>query len=134
MTISGVGERRSKMVYNVEKVVIKTLDDDVGWMIARKIGATAAKAVAADQIRQKNELAGFLAAIAMRVSDRADLRQWSTLPKDFQIARTWLPAGQYTLTLQGLNGSGFPTPDLLENIKFSVRPGHKTFLSWRSLR
>ncbi len=134
MTIDGVGDFHSKMVYNVEQVVIKTLDDDVGWMIARKVGATVAKAVVADQIRQKQgELAGFLAAVAMRVSDRADLRQWSTLPKNFQMIRTWLPAGEYTMTLQGTNG-GNPTADRWENVKFTIHPGHKTFLSWRSLR
>jgi hypothetical protein len=134
MTIDGEGSTSSRIVYNLEKTVIKTLNDDIGWAIARKLGSTATKLVVADQIGQKtNPLIGDLAYIFMQASDQADLRQWSTLPKNFQLARAWLPAGAYKVTLQG-EGSGYPTPDRLEQVQFTIRPGHKTFLSWRTLR
>jgi hypothetical protein len=135
LTVDGVGTFQSRMVYNLEKVVIKTLDDDVGWLIARKVGATAAKMIVADQVRQKtNPLLGDLAYIFMSASDQADLRQWSTLPKTFQLARVWLPTGDYKISLQGMTGAGMPSGERLDDVKISVRAGHKTFLSWRSLR
>lgn len=132
-SIQGVGDFNTKICYDMESVVIKTLDLDVGWMITRKIGAVAAKAVAADQIRQKNKALGDLAWIIMRVSDRADLRQWSTLPKNFQMTRVWLPAGQYQVSLRGLDSVNLPTPDVNENLNITIKSGRKTFLNWRTL-
>jgi uncharacterized protein len=134
LDISGVENLRSQMCYDLERVIIRTLDQDVGWMIARKVGATAAKAVVADQIRQKNKGLGDLAWIIMRVSDRADLRQWSLLPRNFQMIRAWLPAGQYQLSLKGLDYRGAVTPDMNNNLSVKVVPRHTSFLSWRTLR
>jgi hypothetical protein len=129
-----LGAEKSQMVYNVEQVAIKTLDADYGWMVARKVGAFAAKEVVADQIRQKNELLGMLAWIGMHASDRADLRQWSTLPQSVQMVRFWASPGTYNLTLQGLDGSGNPTADRKENVPVQVKPGRKSFYFWRTIR
>lgn len=127
-------ELSSKMVYHIEKDVVKTLDDDVAWMIARKVGSTVAKAVVADQIRQKNEALGDLAWIFMRISDRADLRQWSTLPRSIQMIRVWLPKGEYKISLQGYDGSGVPTADQLSPQPIKINASRKTFYNYRSLR
>jgi len=132
--INGAEQVQTQSIYSIEQVAIKTLDDDVGWMIARKIGATAAKAVVADQIRQKNENLGDLAWIIMRLSDRADLRQWSTLPRAIYISRIWLPAGEHEIEIQGYSGVGSPTADRLEPVKIKVSGRQKTFLNWRSFR
>ena len=103
-------------------------------MVARKIGAFAAKEVVADQIRQKNELLGLIAWVGMHASDRADLRQWSTLPQTIQLARFWVPAGSYDLKLQGLDSSGSPTPDHVDKAPLHVKAGQTTFYFWRPLR
>ena len=34
----------------------------------------------------------------MNAADQADLRQWTSLPATFQVARLRLPAGKYTVT------------------------------------
>lgn len=124
---------RTQVVYNIEKVSIETLEKDFGALVARRVGGIAAKAVVADQLRQKNQLLGDLAWIAMNVADRADLRQWSTLPATIQMARIVLPPGQYKVTLQGLDYSGSPTSDSLSDKAIVIRPGQKTFVNWRSL-
>jgi len=132
--ISGAGDHRSRLVYDVEKVAIKTFEADLMWAMARKAAADVAKKVAADQVRQKNEMLGFLTSIALQVSDQADLRQWSTLPKSMQVIRAWLPPGSYKVNLEGLTGYGAPTSDHIENREVNIRPGHPTFLVWRTLR
>lgn len=124
----------TEKVYDVEKVAIKTLNDDYGWLVARRLGAQVAKAAAADQLRRKNELLGGLAWVAMNISDRADLRQWSTLPRTIQMARTYLKGGTYILTAQGLNVSGSVTNDQMSEKTIKIIPGRKTFITWRSLR
>jgi hypothetical protein len=124
----------SAMVYNLEAAAIATLNADYAWMVARKVGAFVAKKVVADQIRQKNEALGLLADIAMQVSDRADLRNWSLLPSTIQVARISVPPGFYRLNLQGLNAGGQETLDRQEVPEIMIRGGQKVFYAWRSLR
>jgi hypothetical protein len=132
VTIDGVKES-TELVYNIERVSIKTLEKDFGSLVARRVGGVAAKAVVADQIRQKNELLGSLTWIAMNLADRADLRQWSTLPQRIQMSRIFLKPGKYKISIQGLNYSGTPTQDVLEEQEIVVKAGRKTFINWRSL-
>ncbi len=124
---------QTQTVYNIERVSIQTLEKDFGALVARRMGGIAAKAIVADQLRQKNELLGNLAWIAMNLSDRADLRQWSTLPETIQMARLPLAPGNYTVTFQGLDISGQPTSDVYSQ-EIVIKPGQKTFVNWRSLR
>ncbi len=133
VAFSRLATTKSESVYDIEKVAIQTLNADYGWMIARKMGAFAAKEIMADQIRQKNELLGLIAWVGMHASDRADLRQWSTLPQTIQLARFWVKPGTYQLNLQGIDISGAPTADSLEHAPVQVRAGRKTFYFWRPL-
>jgi hypothetical protein len=133
VSLDGSNQGDTKIVYNIEKVAITTLEKDYGALVARRVGGLAAKAVVADQIRQKNQLLGMLAWIGMNAADRADLRQWSTLPQTIQMARLRLPAGEYHLKIQGLSGSGGSTQDVLADQVIHIQAGQKTFVSWRSL-
>lgn len=126
--------RISKLVYNVTNAAIQTLNDDFGALVARRVGAFAAKEVAADQIRQKDELLGAIAWVAMHASDRADLRQWSTLPSTIQIIRKPLLAGNYDVSLQGLSDSGAETSDRLPKHSIEIKSGQKKFVIYRSLK
>lgn len=136
--IDGPGKNKDKAttqeIYNLERSAMQTLSADYAWMVARKVGAFVAKEVVADQIRQKDELLGLVAKIAMHVTDRADLRQWSTLPRTFQIARFKVNAGEYKVSAQGMADSSTPTADVFNEQTVKVRPGRISFLTWRSLR
>src|SRR5207244_2780981 len=85
----------SQMISNITEVAIKTLDDQYAGLEAKRVGGIVAKEVVADQIRQKNELLGAVAWVGMHVADQADLRQWTTLPASFQIAKIRLRPGTY---------------------------------------
>lgn len=121
-------------IFSVRDVAIKTLDDQYGALIAKRVAGVAAKAVVADQIRQKNQALGDVAWLVMNLSDRADLRQWSTLPETFQIARAYLKAGKYSVGVKGLSSSGAESGEDMESREVDVRAGRKTFLTWRSFR
>ena len=95
----------SRLVYNVEKAAIDTLEDDYKSLVARRIGAYAAKEVVADQIRQKDKTLGTLAWLVMVASEKADLRQWSLLPKTVQVIRLSLDKSVKKLKLSGLDYS-----------------------------
>lgn len=129
-TVSALSER----VYDVDAAAIKTLQDDYGALAAKRIGSVVAKEVLADQVRQKNELLGFFTAVALHASDRADLRNWSTLPSSIQIIRTYLKPGEHVYSLIGLDSSQQATSDMLVDQKIKIQAGRKSFVVFRSLQ
>ena len=69
----------------------------------------------------------------MQASERADLRQWSTLPQTFQIARIYALPGKYKVRIDGIDYGNNLSHELTER-DVEVKPGKKTFISWRSVR
>lgn len=125
---------QTEPVYSVEKAAIATLNADYNSLVARRVGARVAKSVVADQVRQKNELLGNLALIAMVVSERADLRQWSIFPKTIQIARIPVEAGvTQSFKLTGLD-SGLTQSERLTDLSINLRPGEKKFQIIRTMQ
>lgn len=129
----GKGDAVSNKIFSVQDVAIKTLNDDYARLIATRVGGVVVKAVVADQIAQKNKLLGQIAWIALNATDRADLRQWSTLPESFQIARLPVKAGKYSVSVTGMDGSGNPASEQLPEREVAVQAGRKAFLVWRSV-
>lgn len=127
-------EAPTETIYSVTDVAIKTLDDDYAALIAKRVAGVAAKAVVADQIRQKNELLGAAAWIAMNIADQADLRQWSTLPGTLQIARIYLKPGKYNVSATGMNSAGAATGEAMAPKEIEIKAGQKSFTTWRSFR
>ena len=130
----GNQQKSTSMIYDVQTAAIKTLNEDQGILVAKRVAGLATKAVLADQVRQKDDLLGSLVWIALNVADRADLRQWSTLPQSIQIARVRLEPGMYQADIQGIGSSGQSTGEQLEQKNVPVRAGKKTFIVWRSLK
>lgn len=133
-TVSGVGEHDSRQVYDVERAAIETLQHDYAWLAAKRLGAFATKEIMADQIRQKNELLGSAAWLAMQLSERADLRQWSTLPQTVQLVRVPLKVGTYNVNLQGTAAGGSLSGDGKAFTNVVIKSQRITFLRWRTLK
>lgn len=124
----------SELVYQVDEAARRTLQEDYDILVAKRLGGYVAKEVVADQIRQKDELLGFIAQVAMHASDRADLRQWSFLPETIQVIRLQLPIGEHSIELRGLDGYNSATGELKLFEKVQVSPLRPTFLIWRTVR
>lgn len=123
---------QSQPVYSVEKAAIQTLDADFASLMARRAGSFVAKAVVADQIRQKDKVMGDIAWLVMYASERADLRQWSMLPQTIQVIR-FVPQGNTgTVHLRGLDYSGNVT-ETFEDVEVGQLKKKKIYLV-RSLR
>jgi hypothetical protein len=135
--IKGLNNRMQKSVqsneiYNVSDVAIKTLDDQYAGLIAKRAAGIAAKYVVANQIGKKNELAGAIAWIGLNLADQADLRQWSTLPGAFQVARVKLSPGEYEISATSLDYKGGALSENMPPKKIQIKPHQKTFITWRS--
>jgi hypothetical protein len=121
-------------IFNVTDTAIRTLNDDYARLVGMRLAGIGAKAVIADQIGQKDRTLGAVAWLAMNLADRADVRQWSTLPQSFQIARLPLKAGKYKVNVKGLSYGVTPSGETMPEREVVIRPGKKTFISWRSVR
>lgn len=133
LVVEGQDPEKSQVVTSVQNVAVKTLDDQYAGLIGKRVAGLVAKEVVADQIRQKDELLGAVAWIGLQLADRADLRQWLSLPETFQIARIAVPPGKYKVYAEGLSTSG-ATGEKSEEITVEIKPGKKVFLPWRAVR
>lgn len=131
---AGANYSYTEKVYDVSDAAIRTLLEDQGILLAKRLAGVATKAVLADQIRQKDQLAGDLAYILMRVTERPDLRQWSTLPESIQVVRFYVKPGTYNLRIEGLTSSSTPTGEQKTFESVSIKAQEKKFLVWRSVQ
>jgi hypothetical protein len=94
----------TELVEDVNRIAAKNLDDRKGRVIARTLLRAAAKQIAIegaaaqgdDQTAETIRL--ILNALNLFV-ERADTRSWRTLPGEIHLARGYLPAGLYEVTL-----------------------------------
>lgn len=119
-------------IYNVTDVAVQTLDKAYAGLIAKRIASRVIKHRVASEIGKKNKGLGNLAYLVMSVADQADLRQWSTLPNGFQVARIYLPAGKYKVSIEGLTVSGTPSGESNTPQEIEISPLKKKFINWRS--
>lgn len=134
LIVDGAVEAVTNRIFDVQGIAIKTLEDAYARLVASRVAGVATKAVVANQVGQKDRALGNLVWIALNVADRADLRQWSTLPETFQIARIPVKAGRYKVRAIGLSASGAPTGEEMPEREVEVKPGRKVFVSWRSVQ
>ena len=134
LVVQGGPKDTTQTVYSVQDVAIKTLDDAYAGIIAKRAAGIAAKAVVADQIRQKNEALGALAWITMNVLDQADLRQWGSLPQTFQVAKVRIKPGTYKVQAAGLSPLMKETGEVSDWQEVQVKAGKRKFIFWRSFR
>lgn len=116
--------RGQEILFDVDRVAVASLEDQYASLVARRIGGIIVKNIVAERLRKENQLLGDLALLAMYASDRADLRQWSTLPKAFRVYRLTVPAGEYQLRIDGET----------KKDHLVVKPGAKVFVSHRTFQ
>lgn len=99
---------QTKIVANMDRVIQTEFKKDFQGILTRAIISATAKAVA-QYATQKNEdsssqLASLLVAAYSYATTAADVRIWTTLPKNFQVARLAIPENRkITITPEGLN-------------------------------
>lgn len=126
-------EYKSSFAYSVTEVATKTMNDDFARLVASRVAGVATKAIVANQVGKKNKELGSLLYAGLNLMDRADLRQWSTLPESFRIARIPVSMGKYSVEVRGLNVTNTPNAEKMGPIDITVKPRQKTFLVWRSV-
>lgn len=129
------GERAAgdELVEDVSSIAVKDLRDRYGRVVAKEIARVAAKTVASEQVKQKNEILGFLLNLVNSANEQADLRSWETLPAQFRIARVLVPPDlpfPLSADIYAPDGRKIETVGLGE---WTLRPGETLFLYHRTL-
>ncbi|MEL6431308.1 MAG: hypothetical protein AAFR54_19200 [Planctomycetota bacterium] len=120
----------SDVVEDVAAVAKENLDDRIALIAARSAARGLLKRQLADQMRdnKRGELLGVLADVFTVASERADLRAWRTLPRQWVAARAFVPAGEPTAV--ALSEGGGATVPLGT---FRLEPGETMFVLARAL-
>lgn len=124
----------TEKVFDLQGTAMRTLNEQYGAMVAKRIGGMVAKKIVADRVAKENQGLGALLWIGMNIADQADLRQWATLPEAFHIARIPLPAGKYKVNIEALALGAGPTGENATYEDVIIKSRKKTFLNWRSFR
>ncbi len=131
--LNGAEVARTELLFDVEQAAIENLNQKYAGYIAKRIAGVAAREVLGHELDKQKQGLGSLVKIAMYAASQADLRAWSTLPKDFQAARVQVAPGKYqaSIRLEDNNGELSEERSLGEvEIK---RPAEIALLNYRSL-
>jgi hypothetical protein len=106
------GDQRytTEQVADMDRVIQTEFNKDFKGILTRAIISTTAKAVAQyaleKQGKSSSRVASFLMAAYSYATTAADVRIWTTLPKDFQVARFPMPADGL-ITIEPPGGESF---------------------------
>lgn len=120
---------QTEEIYSVEKVAMETLQKDLAGLVAKRIAGKLVKSAVANRVAEEDELAGALVHLAMEISDRADLRQWSLLPQSIQMARAYVPEGQQKIKIVARTTNGLVLKE--KEWDLDLKAGQKIILPWR---
>jgi hypothetical protein len=101
-------------------------------LLAAEFSRNVARGIAANAADNKSQGLGILVSLLATVADQADVRIWSLLPDNIQVARLRLAPGTYDLTVDLGRGAGGGPARVLKDV--SIEPGRMTFSSmqWAS--
>ncbi|HNY27195.1 MAG TPA: hypothetical protein PKH31_07405 [Candidatus Sumerlaeota bacterium] len=126
LTVEAGGQTAtSTLLGDVEAQAVRSLRDRMPTYVIKMIVRITARTLAENELRKKAQKQGgdagfilaFLFSSAVNIAlEQADLRAWSLLPRDLQVARLRLPAGQTTVRLQ-LDGQANASREVPLNLK-----------------
>jgi len=86
---------KTQLVADMDRVIQTEFNKDFKGILARAIISTTAKAIAQYALEEEGSSASSIASVLVAVysfaTTAADVRIWTTLPKDFQVARIPMP-------------------------------------------
>lgn len=119
-----------ELLEDVNKIAFKSLQQRMDLEFSKALIRVAFKKVTEHQLRKENRALGSVLGVINAATERADTRNWQTLPHSIHYVRVPLQVGQndLTLRLRGPNGS---TDD--HTFTYHVKPGQLLFHTFTSL-
>ncbi len=128
--INGLGQYNLEKAEDVNAIAFKCLKDRMVRELANSIIRLATKKALEEYTRSKDETLGTLLSIANGLTEKADTRNWQTLPHSIYYTRIKLKPGSHKLTLylkSGING------EHKQELDFNVKTGETQFFTFQNL-
>ncbi len=84
---------------NINSIAFKTLEDRFFREMGNSLARLAVKRATEEALRDQSETAGVIASVANAITEKADTRNWQTLPHSIGYARIPLVAGENELQI-----------------------------------
>lgn len=114
---------------DLNAILLKTLEDRMWREMAMGLARLASKKALEAAVKEGDKNIGALVGIINAATEKADTRNWQTLPAEIHYTRLRLQEGKHTLRLrlEGNKGSREIT------VPVEVKKGKTTFVNWRTL-
>ena len=119
-----------QMAENINSIAKSTLQDRLARELAKSIGRLAIKQATQAAVRKENEELGSLVSIINAVTEKADTRNWQSLPHSIYYQKLPLDTGFHQLNLIVNNSN--QTNDTI-NFEVNIQKGKTHFMSFHSL-
>ena len=120
-----------EMSENINEIAFKTLEDRRARELANSLLRLAVKQAAEHQASKQNENFGALLSVLDAVSEKADTRNWQTLPYSISYARVPLKEGKNQVKLKTYSPQKSRSAE--ENLEFKINKGETIFHIFNSL-
>jgi hypothetical protein len=124
-------KKELELAENINLIAFKTLEDRMQREIGNALIRLATKKAAEYAMRDQNENLGTLVGVVNAVTEKADTRNWQTLPHSISYTRMSLPAGKQTIKWTGKAIKGGQDKEQL--FTFDIVKGRTTFQLFQSL-
>lgn len=99
-----IGQIKTRPLANMDRIIQAEFKSEFPYILSREVIRATLKTVAQKQMQDQSPLLGMMAGIAQAASTGADIRSWTALPKEWQLARVSRPHnGQLKITVPDLN-------------------------------
>jgi uncharacterized protein len=119
-----------EMAEDINKVAFQSLKQRMVEEFSKGLVRAALKKAAEHGMRKENEGLGAVMGLVNAMTEKADTRNWQTLPHSIHYARIPLKEGANEVTFKLLDGDNKPTP---YNFTYQAKKGQTLFHTFSSL-
>ena len=122
-----------EIVEDINAISFKVLNQRMLLEFSKSLLRVALKKAAEYQLRSKADQLGALIGVVNLVTEKADTRNWQTIPHSIYYTRVTLPAGQQQISFQTFSKKS-PQDNQREDFDLHVQQGQTLFYTFSSLR
>lgn len=116
--VIGELDEDTSTVFDVDAVAARNLLDDFPIIFVKQIMRSYLKARAISSLSKNNSSTGaILGTLFSAVTEHADLRAWSMLPREIHVARLFVPKSARAITINALPQGGSATVEIPEGTR-----------------
>jgi uncharacterized protein len=120
-----------EIAQDINGIAFQSLEDRMLREMGSALLRLAIKQTSEQMLRRENENLGSILGLFNAFTERADTRNWQTLPHNIHYTRLHLPPGDHTISLELV----LPNGNVKRKVDYtiSVRPGKTSFINYHAI-